>query len=259
MGGFAEAIARLQPGQGARVWSLIVTGFGDLAQGPGEELSGAALTGIFTEIGVRPEALRVALHRLRKEGWIETRREGRASFYSLAPLGRAQSQEAGARIYGPAPQMPGCWRILIAPEPGDAALERAVVEGGALPLGGRAALALGEAGAEPELISLSGADLALPDWARARLCPDALLADTAAFAALLAEVDWPEASEGSPAQIAALRLLVVHGWRRLVLRHPALPDAFLPEGSQMRPLRQRVHAVLASLPRPAPAALDQRP
>ncbi len=80
---FELGIAQLTDLQNLRVWSIIVSLFGDLAQKPGDQISGTTLTQIITPMGIKPEAIRVALHRLRKDGWIESTRSGRASVHFL--------------------------------------------------------------------------------------------------------------------------------------------------------------------------------
>ena len=64
---FEASIAQLTDLQNLRVWSIIVSLFGDLAQKTGDQISGTTLTQIITPMGIKPEAIRVALHRLRKE------------------------------------------------------------------------------------------------------------------------------------------------------------------------------------------------
>ena len=64
-GDFQKTIDALGGDDMPRVWSLIVTVFGDLAQRNGDEIAGPVLGEILAPVGVRPEAMRVALHRLR--------------------------------------------------------------------------------------------------------------------------------------------------------------------------------------------------
>ena len=109
----------LTAGRPHRLWSLIITIFGDLAQAPGSRISGAALGEITELIGVKPEAMRVALHRLRKDGWLESEREGRASFHHLTQYGRTQCAEASPRIYGPGPSSSIAVHLLLDTLAGD--------------------------------------------------------------------------------------------------------------------------------------------
>ena len=99
MSGFERAISILTQGDRHRVWSLIVTVFGDLAGSHGDEIGAQTLGKLTEPLGVKSEALRVALHRLRKEGWLENRRDGRSSTYFLTPMGLQQTAAATPRIY----------------------------------------------------------------------------------------------------------------------------------------------------------------
>ena len=82
---------------------------------------------------------------------------------------------------------------------------------------------------------------------RARLFPDALAGDYAAFSTALGRIEAllpADIATLAPLDRAALRVLIVHRWRRLLLNHPDLPDAFFPDGWPGAELRERVHAVL---------------
>ena len=70
-GEFRQLVAQLSHDGTPRVWSLIVTIFGDLARESGMSLSGTALSRMTARVDVRAEATRVALHRLRRDGWID--------------------------------------------------------------------------------------------------------------------------------------------------------------------------------------------
>ena len=94
-----DALAQLRDSSDLRVWSVIVTLMGDLTVmgTPGADasgVSGQALGKVMAALGIRPEATRVALHRLRKDGWIESTRT-RAPV-SLSPdTGRAGPDQSG--------------------------------------------------------------------------------------------------------------------------------------------------------------------
>jgi phenylacetic acid degradation operon negative regulatory protein len=77
----------------------LVSVFGELAQDQGSRISGSLLRHITEQIGIKPEAMRVASHRLSKDGWIDSERHGRTSAYYLTKWGRAQSASASPRIY----------------------------------------------------------------------------------------------------------------------------------------------------------------
>ena len=94
------------------VWSLLVSVFGDLAASEDTELSSGALGLITQTIGIKPEATRVALHRLRKDGWLESRRTGRTSVYFLTEHGRAETMTASPRIYSEHALERAAWLVV---------------------------------------------------------------------------------------------------------------------------------------------------
>ena len=252
------AIAALTDGGDLRTWSLIVTVFGDMARGPGAELS--ALT---ARIGVKPEAMRVALHRLRKDGWIASRRVGRVSHYFLTEAGRGQSETATARIFARHAPAPERWHVAIAGplDPG-ARLALGGAMAGYVPLAPGAWLGPGPAprDLDPKLFALDGDTVRLPGWLSEALMPPALTAAYAEFDATLTRVD-ALLTDGidrlSPLDRAAVRILVVHGWRRLVLRHADLPDNVYPADWPGTQVRARVHDLLDQLGQPSVAEVSE--
>lgn len=247
-----DAIAALTAGDGLSASSLIVTMFGDMARAPGAEIPGPVLSALTGRIGIRPEAKRVALHRLRKIDWIAARRAGRVSHYFLTPTGQEQSEAVTARIYATAPPAPAAWGLAVA-DPSAPAGDAGPVEA-AIAVAPGAWLVPAEAPLPAGLLSIRGELAAMPGWLRDRLMPAPLAAAYADFARALtgAEAALPAGrlTARAPLERAALRVLVVHGWRRLVLRHPCLPDGFFPEDWTGPEVRARVHDLLARLGQP---------
>lgn len=267
-GGAARAVrscvADLTGGEPPRVWSLIVSFLGDMAQGEGDEIGGAALSRICALAGIRAASMRVALHRLGRDGWIETRREGRGSYYFLSAHGRAESAAATPRIFADRPASPEAWRLLLA-APGDAEGAAALAEAkgrmeGALPAGPLALLAPADCAqqeAPPQLLAMDGR-VAPAVWLRETVFPVELREAAARLADALAQVvaRLAQTTGLTPLQVAALRTLVVHEWRRILLRHADLPPPFFPDGWRGETCRGRVREVLARLPRPSLRAIE---
>lgn len=253
---FTKAAAVLMRGESHRVWSLIVTIFGDLARGEGDAISGAALSRLVGLMGVKPEAMRVALHRLRKEGWIESRREGRGSLHMLTPFGRRQSAEASPRIYDRKRRFPEVWHVLIAgsgDQTGRAQLEGFLLTGDYLPVGAQVLLAPGPLPGDLQgVLGLETSHWTVPRWLRDQVCPPEVMALYAAFEADLIRVGRILDQSPQPGELetAALRLLTVHSWRRLLFRHPDLPDVFFPDDWPGPRCRARVADLVARLPAP---------
>ncbi|MFD2739506.1 PaaX family transcriptional regulator C-terminal domain-containing protein [Sulfitobacter aestuarii] len=250
---FTQLISALSGDRTPRVWSLLVTVFGELAQEREARISGSVLSQLTELIGIKPEAMRVALHRLRKDGWIDSQRQGRNSAYFLTDWGRAQSAAASPRIYASEPESDDAWLVLT--DPGQPAAADAT--GGAW-ISSNMLIAP----RPPELAGLFAtridAGAALPGWMTGKICS----AETAELSRDLAQRlqvvqrSTAQSSGLSPLQCAALRVLIVHSWRRIVLKIPALPDRYFPAPWAGAQCRQSVTALLAQLPKPALADLE---
>ncbi|MEX0365083.1 MAG: PaaX family transcriptional regulator C-terminal domain-containing protein [Ruegeria sp.] len=257
---FETAVTELIDPQNQRVWSIIVSLFGDLAQERGAQLSGGAVTRIIEPMGIKPEAIRVALHRLRKDGWIESARSGRASMHFLTDYGRAQSAQVTPRIYAREPEIAQDWHLLIAEDgPGIRTLDDLMLTKPYTPIGRTVALGAGPLPADCEdLAAFEVTARAAPAWLQSRLCPPDLieactsLRDAAQRVRRTRPADW----QPSPLQIATLRTLIVHRWRRVVLRHPDLPEVFYPDDWTGELCRAEVFRLLDTLPFTGPAEVN---
>ena len=251
---YRNAAEILTAGESHRVWSLIVTIFGDLARREGDEISGALLARLVGLMGVRPEAMRVALHRLRKDGWIESRREGRGSQHFLTRSGRRQSAEASPRIYDAERRFPDRWHMLVSgtgEATGRSQLDSFLLTGDYLPIGTQVVLGAGPLPVDAR--GLLGAGISrwsVPDWVQDQVCPADLMAQYAALARDLERL-LGIVSQGLRLPVmerVALRLLTVHSWRRLLFRHPDLPEIFFPEEWLGPQCRGRFASLMQILP-----------
>jgi phenylacetic acid degradation operon negative regulatory protein len=76
-------IARLHSGGRLRVWSLLVTFFGDAVAPRGGRVALSVLQDAMALLNIEAGAVRTAMSRLAGDGWVEREREGRLSFYEL--------------------------------------------------------------------------------------------------------------------------------------------------------------------------------
>ncbi len=221
----------------SRTWSLIITLYGDAVVPRGGRLWLGTLLEIFAAMQIGGNVVRTAMSRLAADGWLERARQGRNSYYRLADKGRADFAAAARRIYGGHRQdWDGAFRLAILGD-GEREASRESLEAA-----GFAALAPGVL-----VAPYPAAGIVLPG--------DAILLRAVAEGAdarRLAEQAWPAARLGEgyrrflatfqpwaegldPAALSDLealvaRLLLVHEYRRLVLRDPLLPRELRPEG-----------------------------
>lgn len=193
-----------------RVWSLVVTVFGDSVQNRGGRVATARLRALLGRIGVEDGALRTALSRLGTDGWVTSERQGRASFYSLTPEGRTQFTAATEKIYAAPAENPATnWTVHVG---GSGVFE--IAPGIFLEPAGRATPD-GATGTITGPLTVHG-----PELATRLLTPEHL----AARAALFADLTALRNHDFDPLSAAAARTLLIHRWRRLVLRYPEVPQ-----------------------------------
>lgn len=243
-----------------RVWSIVMTIFGDLVQPRGQEDAAARLAfsdlGRLTEsLGIAPGALRTAMSRLTKEGWLERHKEGRNAWYQLSPSGEASTQSAGQRIYARhEPQPIEHWRLDVFKDAEAAARARgSEVQ---IPVGDQLVLTPLMRGAGEDELVVGGASLALegrlierPDWLLDSLVEPSVTQDYHELATLLEPLaaDLPSLQALAPHDAAVLRCLLLHFWRRLVLKHRSLPASLLPDdwpGLRCSALMPQLYAAL---------------
>ncbi len=252
-----ELISRLGELGNPPVWSLVITVFGDSVMPRGGVVSAGALSSIFQRLSIRAEALRVALHRLAKDGWIVRERSGRNSHYALSENGRTKFLPASRRIYARAPSLSGPWRLVALRKP--LRPETAMFEAGFLQLSPTLFLGPQQAGDPPAEADAAEGDLRLlPDWAREVLAPESLRLDYCRLHSTLSEhMDALRAAgAGEPLDAVALRTLLIHQWRRLLLRHADVPAEIMPDGWRGEDCRSLVLALHDSLSKSADPWLD---
>jgi phenylacetic acid degradation operon negative regulatory protein len=231
----------------SRTWSLIVTVYGDAIVPRGGAVWLGALLEFFRHLDIGDGVVRTAMSRLASDGWLERRRVGRNSYYRLADKGRDAFREASQRIYARrAPLWAGRFDLAIGGE--RTALEAAgygavapgvwAAPGGAAPVEG--ALRLQATGDAHALRALAARCWPLEATAAAY---DRFLA---AFGPLRTALE--RGAVFSDLEAFAARILLIHEYRRIVLRDPALPLELLPQdwpGTRARELCASVYVRLA--------------
>ena len=229
----AALVARLHE-QPSHTGSLIVTLFGDALLPRGSAIALATILDLFESLGIGPGVIRTAISRLAADGWLVASRRGRSSYYRIGPSRRGEFIRAARHIYG-RPRGTAARSLIIAlPEPGpgrEPARERFDRLGFAswqgillapdrpLPRSLEAGSIVLRATGGPESLRR----LAARAWRLDALC-DHYKGFLAIFGGLTAD-----APAFDPRDALLARLLLIHDYRRIVLRDPRLPATFLPE------------------------------
>ncbi|PSL18039.1 PaaX family transcriptional regulator C-terminal domain-containing protein [Shimia abyssi] len=237
-----------------RVWSLVVTIMGDLCLSKDDYLPGRTLNQIVSRLGINNQALRVALHRLRRDGWIRSERDGRASNYFLSDQGHVMSNAVRTRIYRSefAPEIP--LALAVASPQMSSADFTCLLPDDAVLLSSKTALIRQSTDGLDDVLTQPFSARNLPDWVLAALAPTGLQRDLAALDNIVRKT----LKSPNPTTIidqCTLRLIILHHWRRLCLRQPELGEHLLPSDWPGRPARYSVMQALAKLPRPDLARL----
>ncbi|MEQ8443187.1 MAG: PaaX family transcriptional regulator C-terminal domain-containing protein [Alphaproteobacteria bacterium] len=257
------ALLGLEP---PRAKSAIVTIFGDSILPRGGACWLSELIGLMADLGLNERVVRTAVFRLVQDGVLSAERIGRRSRYAMTDYGRRQFVAAASRIYAAAPpDRDGRWTLTVLPDD-LTAMQRERLE--------RELVWLGFAKLTGGLMGSARGDLANPaqavvtDAGLSGRCPvfTADPKDEEALATLAARAwnldtlgagyrDFVSRFEGvttaPPARgrdAFVIRTLLIHTYRRALLRDPVLPRSLLPDnwpGDTARRLAARLYRSLA--------------
>lgn len=93
---------------------MIFTLFGDYIRHYDNVIWIGSLIRLLQEFGHNEQAVRAAISRMSKQGWVQANKIGNKSYYSLTERGQARMEEASKRIYKTEhPSWDGQWRMLV--------------------------------------------------------------------------------------------------------------------------------------------------
>ena len=241
---------RHQPDSSAR--TLLITVFGDSIVPHGGEVWIGHLSHLVEPLGIDERLVRTSLRRLVTEGLLVTRKDGRHSYYSVSPAARHDFANADDRIYRPRDRIwDGRWTIVVETQSLPAPVRRALRQHLAwlglgsinptvhvCPLDRTEALAalltdLGLAGQVAVFRGEVPAHLGLTDRDLVGAIPGDLDELAAAWNRFLRRFGpLADSADGriDPEPAFLTRTLLVHAYRRIVLREPELPAGLWPPG-----------------------------
>jgi len=273
----AHLVQKTQP----RAKSLIVSIYGDALLPRGGWVWLGSLISIAKFMDVSDRLVRTSVFRLCEAGWLEKQAAGRRAYYRLSDEGLRTFEEAAARIYaGSRPRWDGHWRMAqilahVPPEQRSDLRQMLMWQG----FGAIGPQSLIHPSISPRAVDRliarhdAGADVAVMVAAPS----EGTTADTLR---VLSSEAWPleELQEGyqqfitlfqpvlealqqaertPPGAVAlALRVLLIHEYRRVLLADPWLPDILLPRGwvgDRARELAAEIYRVVLG---PAERHLD---
>jgi len=238
----------------------------------------ADLIALLEAFQLNDSQVRTALSRLVADGWLAAERQGRRSLYRLTETGRHRFDEATRRIYaGPPTAWRGEWHLVILP-PDSASRDELKKDLGWLGFGHLApgvmlhpapdrdslASVIGDLPAPERPLVIAGATAfaAAPDPLHGLVarCWDlaALTASYRDFLAAFAALGAALAAGLKPQPLPALlaRLILIHDYRRIILRDPLLPPRLLPGDWIGRAAYREARRLYRRLARPAERWID---
>jgi phenylacetic acid degradation operon negative regulatory protein len=231
----------------SRTGSIVITLFGDAIVPRGGSVWLGTLLEFFKTLEIDSGVVRTAMSRLAGDGWLERDKVGRNSFYRLAKKGRQTFDSAVTHVYNPrVAGWTGRFELLLIADGADRDASRQALKdaGFGSPLPGVwiapsgvpvPAEAQGSIRLEVSAEDDSGRRLLRESWPLGRTA-DAYLKFMKTFEPLRGWIDRGEPLSDSDAFTA--RILLIHHYRRVVLRDPLLPTALLPSDWPGRAARQ---------------------
>jgi len=222
----------------SRTGSIVITVFGDAIVPRGGSVWLGTLLEFFKALDIDGGVVRTAVSRLASDGWLERNRVGRNSFYRLAATGRHTFDIATRHIYDPPPQdWTGRFELLLIGNADDRDASREALRSAGfgsplpgvwvapsgVPIPDEASRAIRlEVSAEDD----SGRRLLADSWPLENIA-DAYLKFMKTFEPLRSWITRRAPLANGDAFTA--RILLIHHYRRVVLRDPLLPLALLPK------------------------------
>jgi len=261
-------VARLARGLKLGANSMLVTLFGDVVAPRPQAIWLGSLIRLAAPFGINDRLVRTATFRLTADDWLAATRIGRRSYYGLSEAGLQRVLHAGKRIYaGEASEWDGRWTLVLARSDVRATIRQRLK---------RELLWEGFGAIAPGVLAHPNADLAsLREIVQAAHAQEyvavmearsleafsprplqALMHQTfklgdvaAAWQALLRRFSplQDEAAQLAPADAFFVRTLLVHEYRRVLLRDPNLPEALLPQDWPGRTARGMCSGMYAAL------------
>ena len=234
-----------------RAGSLVISVFGDAIAPHGGAVWLGSLINALEPFGISSRLVRTSVFRLAKDGWLESEQIGRRSYYRLTRSGRSRVQEASERIYNePRRDWSNEWCLILLSGLDATAREEVRREMRWLGFAPFSANLLAHPSPDlgimeerlatlpgnENLVVLQGATLPgrqshlqtlIRNAWELEALEDRYTEFLERFRPLYATAKYDACEDSAVAFLA--RTLLIHEYRKIMLRDPWLPDALLPD------------------------------
>lgn len=273
-------IEHFQQQRPLRAGSLIISAYGDAIVPRGSSIWLGSLIELLAPMGISQRLVRTSVFRLKSDGWLMTEKVGRRSYYSVTGAGRRQFEKAFRRVYSTGQQSwDGSWTLVLlnqlAPEKRATVRQELEHQG----FGAFASTVMAHPAQESVELNNTLQELDALD--------DSIVfetRETASFAArplrLQVRETWnlerlaagykqflerfrplwqqlKKQPELLPQECFLARLMLIHEYRKLLLRDPLLPEELQPTDWEGRAAQQLCRNLYHLIYKGAEAWLDQ--
>lgn len=246
----AKLLHEFQQQRPIRSGSLIASVFGDAISPHGNSVWLSSLIRALEPFGLDSRLVRTAAFRLVQDDWLFTNRVGRCSYYSLTENGLLHYEAAAERIYAPEPTpWDGIWTLVFPTLLEAAERDQLIKELSWLGFANFGGGVLGYPGDHREAVDKSLRALKMQHKVVLMRARSEDVADSRSLQALMENcwnldelsqrytqfierfkpVTATVAAGLSPEESFQVRILLIHEYRRILLKHPDLPEDTLPK------------------------------
>lgn len=275
-----KLVSNFQKKRPLRAGSLIITLYGDAIVPRGGTVWLGSLVRLLEPVGVSERLVRTSVYRLVKESWLQAEKIGRCSYYSLTGPGLRRFEQAFKHVYDMSSRdWDGCWTLILLSQL-EAEKRRQVREE-------LKWLSFGSIGQGVMIHPRIPREELLPLLQEWDAFEDSIVMQTypvepLSSRAMRREVreSWNLEELGSryrrflgqfrplwqelkiddtltPEECLLARTLLIHEYRKILLRDPQLPDALLPGDWEGRSARQLCRNLYRQIYERAEAWLDE--
>ena len=202
-----------------RVWSLIITFFGDSILAKGGEVEASRIKALMQAMNIEAGTLRTALSRLTNDNWLERYKIGKSTIYRLSDKGLKEFGPASELIYSaPNPNVETKWRVVINPRSEND-------NSGFLLHPGVSILPITEKPPKNSLV-FDGTINRLSDEVCYQLLPNGYVDEINQLIELFLQIEFKNLNA---LQAMITRTLLIHNWRKIVLKFPEVPKELTPK------------------------------